>query len=419
MKKIILISLIMILSLSSIIVFNMPSRGEDVITFVHRWPEDNFNSYFDYAIKQFQEQNPNVVFKMESFSPEEYEQKINMFFSTDNPPDIFYTSAGEYGNKYIGENQVLELTEYYDEDNIWSDNIIEAAVNSFTYDNKIYGVPISMDVRMLAYNKEIFNKLDIEVPETWSEFIKVLEILKEEGYIPLGYSDKTSLHGGLYITILNQRILGLDELRKGYNNGFSNEGYLEALKKIENLRPYINEHPEELSRIEERDMFMDGEIAIMSLHSQEFSYLEDMDYEWGVFNFPEIEEGKGDPSVIAGLPEGFMISKETENPVIAMEFLKFITSLEMSKEWVHMSNSISTTKGAVNKDNATPLEMEVIQEVRKANEFCFYLDNVMNIKVYQAYLEGIKQILNEEKRPEQVIYDIRKAAKKIRDTNKQ
>ncbi len=415
MRKIILISLIMILSLSTIIIFNIPIRAEDEITFVHRWPDENFNSYFEYAIKQFQEQNPNVVFKMTVFSPEEYKQKINMLFSSDNPPDIFFIWAGEYRNKFIRENQVLELTEYYDEDNIWSDKIIESAVNSFTYDDKIYGIPMSIDVRMLAYNKEIFNKLDIVVPETWSEFIKTLEILKEEGYIPLGYSDKTSLHGGLYISILNQRIMGLDKLREGYNNSFKNEGYLEALKKLENLRPYIIENPNKLNRIEERSMFMDGEIAIMSLHTQEFAYLKGMDYDWGVFNFPEIEEGKGDPSVISGLAEGFMISKETENPVIAMEFLKFLTSLEMSKEWVQMSDLMSTTKGAVNKDNATSLKLEVIKEVSKAKETCFYLDNVINKKVYQAYLEGIKQILNEVKTPEQVIFNIRETAEKIKN----
>lgn len=418
MRKIIFVSLILSITLSIVVILYIPVQAEDKITFVHCWPNEPFKSFFDYAIKQFQEQYPTVVFEEFSFLKEEYKHKINMHFSSDNPPDIFFAQAGKSGNKFIHKGQALNITKYYEEDSNWAEKILSSAIKPYTSNGKIYGVPISMDVRMLAYNKEIFNKLNLEVPETWDEFIKVLEILKESGYIPLGYSNKSSLHGGLYITTLNQRILGLETVREDYANhtgDFVEKGYVEALDRIKILLPYMNEHPDVLNRAEERNMFINGEIAIITLHTLEFPYLKDMEYEWGIFNFPEIEEGKGDPSVITGITEGFMISKESKKSVIAMEFLKFITSQEMSKVWVEMTNVISVTKGAVNKDNSTSIMIEVINEVKKANDMSIFLDTAADTIIYQSYLKGIGQILNKEKTPEEVMENIRKSAEELRN----
>jgi len=417
MKRLVIISLVLCLSLSFFVMYSPEAHAEKTITFLHRWPNEPFKGFFDYAVEEFKKEHPDVEFKVLRVLNEDYKQKINVLLASENPPDIFFTWVGEYGNKFIREGIALDLSKYYEEDSDWANNIIPSTVKPFTYKDKEYGVPILMDVRMMAYNKDIFNELNLETPDTWDQLIDVSKKLKNNGYIPLGCGNKAPWNGALYVTTLNQRVLGLDTVKEDYNRytgDFEETGYVEALERLETLIPYMNKYPNAVSREEERSMFVNGQIAMMALHTIEFPYVKDMQYEWGTFNFPEIEEGKGDPSVITGAPEGFMISKETEHPEIAMEFLKFMTTPEMGKKWVEMTNVISTTKGAVNENNSTPLMVEVIKEVEKAQDMSIWLDTATDAKIFQPYLAGIQQVLNKEKTPQQVMEEVRKAADELR-----
>lgn len=398
-------------------------NGKDAvtITLLHRWPNEPFKGYFDEAIKEFQTEHPNVKFNVISVINEDYKQKINVQLAGNNPPDIFFTWVGEYGDKFVREGKALDITKYLEEDKAWSDQIIPSTLKPFTVDNKVYGVPVLMDVRMMAYNKEIFKKLGLEVPKTWDEFITVLKEIKKSGVTPLGLGNKEPWNGGLYITTLNQRIVDPAVLAKDNNRAtgeFTDPGYVEALNKLKQLAPYMNEHPNALSREEERNMFVNGQIAIMPLHTIEFPYVKDAKFDWGTFNFPEIDGGKGDPSVITGAPEGFMVSKQSKHPDEAVEFLKFITSKEMAAKWVEKTSVISTTKGAVNADNSTPLMNDVIKQVESANDMAIWIDTALDGKIFNPYLSGIQEILNDKKTPEQLMKEIQKAAKETRESAK-
>ncbi|MEH7116475.1 ABC transporter substrate-binding protein [Neobacillus vireti] len=399
---------------------NGETKNEGVtITLLHRWPNEPFKGYFDEAIKEFKKTHPNVNINVISAINDDYKQKINVQLAGNTPPDIFFTWVGEYGNKFVREGKALDITKYVEDDKAWSDQIIPSTLKPFTVDNKVYGVPVLMDVRMMAYNKEIFKKLGLQEPKTWDEFITVLKAIKKSGITPLGLGNKEPWNGGLYITTLNQRIVDPAVLAKDYNRAsgeFTDPGYVEALNKLKQLVPYMNEHPNALSREEERSLFVNGQIAIMPLHTIEFPYVKDAKFEWGTFNFPKIAGGKGDPSVITGAPEGFMVSKESKHPDVAVEFLKFITSKEMATKWVETTSVISTTKGAVNTDNSTPLMNKVIQDVEKANDMAIWIDTALDGKIFNPYLAGIQEMLNKKKTPEELMSEIQKTAKETRES---
>jgi raffinose/stachyose/melibiose transport system substrate-binding protein len=393
--------------------------GNVTITLLHRWPNEPFKGYFDGAIKEFKKTHPNVNVNVISAINEDYKQKINVQLAGNTPPDIFFTWVGEYGTKFVREGKALDITKYLEEDKTWSEGIIPSTLKPFTVDNKVYGVPVLMDVRMMAYNKDIFKKLGLQEPKTWDEFITVLKAVKKSGLTPLGLGNKEPWNGGLYITTLNQRIVDPAVLAKDNNRAtgeFTDPGYVEALNKLEQLVPYMNEHPNALSREEERSLFVNGQIAIMPLHTIEFPYVKDAAFEWGTFNFPEIQGGKGDPSVITGAPEGFMVSPESKHPEMAVEFLKFITSKEMAAKWVETTSVISTTKGAVNADNSTPLMNQVIEDVENANDMAIWIDTALDGKIFNPYLSGIQELLNKDKTPEELMKEIQKAAKETRES---
>ncbi|MFP7298612.1 ABC transporter substrate-binding protein [Neobacillus niacini] len=394
------------------------SDDKVTLTLLHRWPNEPFKSYFEEAVEEFKKENPDVEFNIISVLNEDYKQKINVQLGSDNPPDIFFTWAGEYGKKFIRDGIALDLTSYVEEDKEWSDQIIPSTLQPFKEENNVFGLPVLMDVRMMAYNKEIFKDLGLEPPTTWEEFIDTLKAIKKSGKIPLGLGNKAPWNGGLYVTTLNQRMVSSEVLEKDNNRAtgeFTDPGYVKALEKLEELIPYMNEHPNALSREEERSLFVTGQLAMMALHTIEFPYVKDAQFEWGTFNFPEISGGEGDPSVITGAPEGFMVSAKTKHPDVAVDFLKFLTSKPMAEKWVEDTDVISTTKGAVNEQNSTPLMVDVIKDVEEANDMAIWIDTALDAKVFEPYLSGIQQILNGEKTPEELMKDIQSAAKEVRE----
>ncbi|PJI54235.1 ABC transporter substrate-binding protein, partial [Methylobacterium radiotolerans] len=72
-----------------------------------------------------------------------------------------------------------------------------------------------------------------------------------------------------------------------------------------------------------RNAWIAGEAPIMYMQSAEVGYFGDAQFEYGTFNFPAVEGGKGDPAELTGAPEGFAISKTTEHPEEAQRFLEF------------------------------------------------------------------------------------------------
>ena len=86
--------------------------------------------------------------------------------------------------------KVADLTQYFEEDPEWKALFDETSLDFNTVDGKIYGVPVSKEISYIYYNKELFEKAKVEVPEvgyeTWDDFFAPCDQLKEAGITPVG-----------------------------------------------------------------------------------------------------------------------------------------------------------------------------------------------------------------------------------------
>ena len=57
----------------------------------------------------------------------------------------------------------------------------------YTGDNKLYTMPIYADMAGVFYNKSVFDKLQLQPPKTWDEWLALNEKLKAAGYEALGW----------------------------------------------------------------------------------------------------------------------------------------------------------------------------------------------------------------------------------------
>lgn len=64
-------------------------------------------------------------------------------------------------------------------------------VESFTFDDKNYAVPLGSSFLTTWYNQELFKEAGIsEVPMNWEEFIACCDALKAKGITPIVMGDK-------------------------------------------------------------------------------------------------------------------------------------------------------------------------------------------------------------------------------------
>lgn len=393
-----------------------------VIRLFHRWPNDPKNSMFNELIQQYMSENPNVEIKMDCILNDQYKEKIRMVVSTDEVPDIFSSWSGTFAQEMIASGNVLSLNEVYKSDPEWASKIAEASKGGFTFDNETYAVPWSQDGKVFYYNKKIFAEHNIEIPTTWNEFIAVLDKLQEVGYetpIVEGLMDNWAiLH---YLGTMNQRMIDPTVLAKDYEEStgeFTDQGYVEVLKKWEQLTSYMGETCVAIDHETARNTyFVTGKAPIMYLQFAEITHVEKVipeDFEYGFFNFPAFEEGKGDVNGLTGAPEGFMISNKAENKEECVKFLKWLVSKNGGEALTTKCGDISSVDGAVDETNALPAQLEAMSIIKSASMLVPWFDNACNASIYTVYGQGAQAIATGDETPESVMEDVRKAAASLR-----
>ncbi|MNO34213.1 Multiple sugar-binding protein precursor [compost metagenome] len=122
---------------------------------------------------------------------EQGETILKTKIATDDLPDLLQN----YGPKWIDQNaNALEkLVDLGTPESISSDYDESSLDGAYKYKGKYYAVPVGSTTLMgVFYNKQVFEKLSLEIPTTWDEFLQVCETIKQAGITPVYYSGKDS-----------------------------------------------------------------------------------------------------------------------------------------------------------------------------------------------------------------------------------
>lgn len=189
---------------------------------------------------------------------------------------------------------------------------LKSALDAFTIDGKLYGMPYVVENVALFYNKELVTDL----PKTWEELMAMGKKLQDEGKVTycLGLSD-WNYHAYALYTSFGGYVFGKDA-QGNYNPqdlGLDNEGSLKAVKFLEDnvKNGCLPSAPDGNALLQ---LFTEGKLPLFITGPWNLATIKTSGVSYGITGFPK----NGAP--FSGV-YGFMVNAKSPNVLLAQTFL--------------------------------------------------------------------------------------------------
>lgn len=156
------------------------SNGEKVKVRMAYWNKEESVSEF---LKLAKEKLPNIEIDYNFISVDQLKGAIETQLQAGEGPDILPSGDSP---EHARAGYLMDLT-----DQPFMKNFSKAFKDSISYEGKVYGVPGPTWFEGIFYNKEIFEKNNIQVPKTFAEMMEVHKKLKDAGIVAQAWGNKS------------------------------------------------------------------------------------------------------------------------------------------------------------------------------------------------------------------------------------
>lgn len=381
------------------------SQQENVtLHFRHTWiteHEEKVKEIFDDIIADFEAEHDNINIEVETIDQETHrQQKLKAEMVSGNPPEIFVLWGGAELEPYVKANRMLDLTSFLEEEGL-KDQFTN--LEMFTFDDKVYGLPLNGYAEGIYYNKEIFSEVGVEVPTTFQELLNAVQKLKEAGYVPMALANKDKWPGGMIWQFFLNRYSGYEHA-KNLAIGEGTWDTPEVRSATEAFIQLVDEgaFPEGANGLpyeQQGSMFLNEEAAMVltgSWDAERFESDPDFAQKVGFFNFPSIEGGNGDQtSICAGFSFGlgFSANMTDAQKEAAYAFIKAVYNEEIQQRYVYEAKRVPSMKIEFDTSKIGPVFGQVLSTLQESTSTWLAYDGVFPPSVTQAYFGAIQSIL--------------------------
>ena len=283
-------------------------------------------------LEVYNQKHPDVNITYSPVVSSEYEAHLMSSLQTGTGADIIFLRSFSGGRAvydgdflHILDNDIPSLATFPSSARkAWSSD-----------DGKMYGVPLFGVTHGIYYYKDTFKKYGIEVPETWEEFIKACQILKDNGetVFAQGAMDSWTLYEVVF-SGLGPNFYGGEKSRQALMAGemkFTDPPFVEAFKRIDELQPFLPRGYKGLDYVSMQQMFVSGRASMFIGGSWAIGMFKDMcTREVGWFVPPV--KNKGDKlSYCFHVDAGIGVNKDSKHFPQALEFLKWTATPEYAQ----------------------------------------------------------------------------------------
>jgi branched-chain amino acid transport system substrate-binding protein len=277
---------------------------------------------------------PQIEVRFVPIQPFEYPRVLPILLERGIAPDLFLVYPFNAGRALYRSNYLTPL-----QNEPLSQKDYDPAVlqDWSSEEGELYAVPIVSIVRGLYYNIDLLEKLNLKVPQTWSELLANAQVLKAAGYIPFANGSRGSrmIMDQLFMS-LAANFIGGAEGREAYLTGkrcFNDAATIAALEALRDLRPFLPKNADRLSYFDSLYLFAEGQAAMWFNGSWSTGWLEREAprLNWSIFAVPA---PRGKPTYVSAEPSiGIGLNRASLHQAAAKVFLQWLSSPEAAEQF--------------------------------------------------------------------------------------
>lgn len=420
MKRILAVALALCLVTSFVFANgNSESQSKQETITINFWHKDTGvkGELYDKYVAQFEADHPGVDVVVTMARSDAYKEKLPISFSGNSQPDVFFTWGGSWLKSFVDAGHVMELTGKID-----TTPYLATALSNAEFNNGLYGIPLGIDIGVVYYNKDIFAKYGLEVPKTFAELDHICEVLKQNGVIPFVLANQPKWPGSFFYMYLADRYGGPEAFQKAYSGegSWEQESFVKAGETIQymvknnwfnpgfNGLTYDSGPGRQLLYTEQCAMMVLSNTFVNLMRSEYPSFEEKM----GVFAFPTVEGGKGDPSDIVGIAAPvWSINSNTKYPELCIELVEYLTSQEICQEYANTTGAQSSRKDVKSTDSFVNLLEDM---TANAASIQMVYDQTLPAELVDTHLSTTQELFGLTMTPEQAAAEMQKKAVSLR-----
>ncbi len=306
---------------------------EKVTLTIDSWRNDDLAIWQDVLIPAFNAQHPEIEVIFNPTAPAEYNGVLNTKLEGGTAGDLiacrpFDNSLALYDQGHLAPLNDLPGLE----------NFGDVARSAWITDDgsTIFCVPMASVIHGFIYNKEIFDELGLEEPETQEEFFAMLDAIQADGnYTPLvmGTSDQWEAATMGFQNIGPNYWKG-EEGRLGLIAGtekYTDPQYVATWQQLADWAPYLGSGYEAQTYPDSQNLFTLGQGAVFPAGSWEINLFNTQgDFEMGAFK-PPVANAGDDCYISDHVDIAMGINTASENQEAARTFLSWVASQEFGQ----------------------------------------------------------------------------------------
>ena len=261
-----------------------------------------------WIVQEFMKENPNIFVDLQGTPGnlvDDHVKNMKMAATTGTLPDIFWMIHG-VAVEMAKEGFLLDYRDFIENNKDITDNIPSNMTESLTLDNGfVYGLPYTGFIAGLWLNKSLFDKYDLQMPETYEDLKEVTKVFNDNNIVTIAQGSKDSFSTWALQAMLHRYGFfdKLDDILAGKEK-YNNPDFLKFYQKLDELRE-LGAFPENISVMqyyEAVEMFLAGDAAMLDAGHWEAAKMSDVDFDIGFWWGPTFSDGVGNQEIMMFVP---------------------------------------------------------------------------------------------------------------------
>ncbi|NOU92176.1 extracellular solute-binding protein [Paenibacillus sp. LMG 31456] len=285
---------------------------------------------------EYEKANPGVKIQIDTVGGgSDYGAALMAKFNSGDKPDIFNNGGFSDLDKWIEHLEDLS-------DQPWVKDMVTVAKEPMTKDGKLYGQPLNLEGYGFIYNKDLFTKAGItELPKTLTQLDAAAQKLQASGVTPFvnGYAEWWVL-GNHFVNLpfANQPDPNafIDSLNKGTGKIAGNQAFENWVKLFDLQLKYGNKNPLQTDYKTQVTEFATGKAAM----TQQGNWTQlqitqtNPNIKVGFLPMPISDDVAASDKLPVGVPNNWVINKNSANKDEAKKFLNWLVSSDIGKKYI-------------------------------------------------------------------------------------